>query len=224
MINFAVINFKTIVKNIIKAIILIILIIGIMNIGDLITSSTKKFSYVDIVKNNINIQFNTDENENTFAKMLSTEIPILSSSNSEAKEITEKKVPNNKTIETSSKSSNNKKADKPKDNSNKEEVPKTVATSVISENNLPESYNATYNTVKIKNETSINLSQEILTPNVDYKDKKNIIIFHTHTCESYTPTEKNPYAASGNFRTIDLNHSVAQVRKCFTRSLNCKRI
>lgn len=49
---------------------------------------------------------------------------------------------------------------------------------------------------------------------------KNIIIYHTHTCESYTPTEKNNYVASGNFRTIDLNYSVARVGTELTNSLN----
>ena len=38
-----------------------------------------------------------------------------------------------------------------------------------------------------------------------------MIIFHTHTCESYTQSEKYKYKATGNFRTTDLNYSVARV-------------
>ena len=42
-------------------------------------------------------------------------------------------------------------------------------------------------------------------------NKNNILIFHTHTCESYTPTEQYNYQQTGNFRTTDLNFSVARV-------------
>ena len=38
-----------------------------------------------------------------------------------------------------------------------------------------------------------------------------MVIYHTHTCESYTQTENFRYEASGNFRTIDLNYSVSRV-------------
>ena len=36
-------------------------------------------------------------------------------------------------------------------------------------------------------------------------------LFHTHTCESYTSSEKFPYTPTGNYRTTDLNYSVARV-------------
>lgn len=68
----------------------------------------------------------------------------------------------------------------------------------------------TYNDVQIRNQTGYVLSEEMLTPNIDV-DASNVIIFHTHTCESYTQTEENQYESSGNYRTIDLEHSVARV-------------
>ena len=77
-----------------------------------------------------------------------------------------------------------------------EAVPITLPTTVIQSNNLVENYNTIYQDIKIKNETKFNLSQDILNPNVDFLDKSNIIIFHTHTCESYTPTQENLYEAS----------------------------
>ena len=43
------------------------------------------------------------------------------------------------------------------------------------------------------------------------KNKKDIIIYHTHTCESYTQTEKNQYKPSGNYRTTNLKYSVVRV-------------
>ena len=53
----------------------------------------------------------------------------------------------------------------------------------------------------------------MLKPDYTPKNCKDVIIYHTHTCESYTPTEENTYKASGNFRTTDLNHSVVRVGK-----------
>ena len=80
----------------------------------------------------------------------------------------------------------------------------------VLENNVPTSYTNEYNGVFIKNGTDYGLTTEMLTPDITL-DNKNIILFHTHTCESYTPTEKYNYTQSGNFRTIDLNFSVARV-------------
>ena len=41
--------------------------------------------------------------------------------------------------------------------------------------------------------------------------KDNILIYHTHSCESYTPSEKYQYKKTGNFRTTDKNYSVIRV-------------
>lgn len=64
--------------------------------------------------------------------------------------------------------------------------------------------------VKLRNESDYNLEKEITDLNVDF-NKNDIIIFHTHTCESYTQTEQNKYDSTGNYRTTDLNYSVARV-------------
>lgn len=42
-------------------------------------------------------------------------------------------------------------------------------------------------------------------------DKKNVLIFHTHTCESYTSSENFNYEQPDGFRTTDLNFSVSRV-------------
>lgn len=81
------------------------------------------------------------------------------------------------------------------------------------EGELKESYTNKYGTVKIKNDTDIKLTESMLKPDYTPKNCKDVIIYHTHTCESYTPTEENTYKASGNFRTTDLNHSVVRVGK-----------
>ena len=76
---------------------------------------------------------------------------------------------------------------------------------------IKDSYTNTYKTVTIKNLTDIKLTKSILKPDYEVKNKKDIIIYHTHTCESCTPTEKNTYKASGNYRTTDLKYSVVRV-------------
>ncbi len=86
-----------------------------------------------------------------------------------------------------------------------------VKTEEIQENNITPKYNLEYGTVKIKNESSKEITNDILTPNVSLENNKDIIIFHTHTCESYTPTENFNYEMTGSYRTTDLNYSVARV-------------
>ena len=64
--------------------------------------------------------------------------------------------------------------------------------------------------VKIRNESDYNIQKEITDLNVNF-NKNDILIFHTHTCESYTQTEQNQYDSTGNFRTTDLNYTVVRV-------------
>ena len=81
------------------------------------------------------------------------------------------------------------------------------------EGELKETYTNSYGSVKIKNDTNIKLTEDILKPDYNVKNSKDILIYHTHSCESYTKTEENSYKATGNFRTIDLNYSVVRVGK-----------
>ena len=85
-----------------------------------------------------------------------------------------------------------------------------VETQVVTNNPITESFNVQYGAVKLKNQTQINLTQEILTPNITI-DNKNVLIFHTHSCESYTSSDLFPYTPTGNFRTTDLNYTVTRV-------------
>lgn len=92
----------------------------------------------------------------------------------------------------------------------KEEVPTGVKTEVLP-SNVPAKYTNTHNSVQIKNESKYSLTEEMLSTDGVTVNNKNILIFHTHTCESYTPTETSKYNQTGNFRTTDLNFSVARV-------------
>jgi len=90
------------------------------------------------------------------------------------------------------------------------EVATNVHTEIVTKNPITESYNVEINGVKLKNETSFEINNSILETTINI-NKENILIFHTHTCESYTPSERFQYQQTGNFRTTDLNYSIARV-------------
>lgn len=92
---------------------------------------------------------------------------------------------------------------------NTQEILENVETQIVTQNPISESFNSEINGVKIKNETSFEISN-IMETALEI-NKNNILIFHTHTCESYTPSEKYQYQQTGNFRTTDLNYTVARV-------------
>ena len=83
-------------------------------------------------------------------------------------------------------------------------------TEIVTPNPIAENANVQYGNVKIKNQTTYNLTEDILNPDIKI-DNKNILIFHTHSCESYTPSEKYQYTQTGNYRTTDKNYSVIRV-------------
>lgn len=93
-----------------------------------------------------------------------------------------------------------------------------ATTEVITSNPIAENYNAQYGSVKIRNQTDYELTQEMLTPDITIENK-NIMIFHTHSCESYTSSELYPYTPTGNFRTTDLNFTVTRVGTELTTQL-----
>lgn len=80
----------------------------------------------------------------------------------------------------------------------------------VLENNVPTKFTDSYKTVQVRNESNYELTEEILNPNISI-NSKNILIFHTHTCESYTPSDKYNYGQTGTYRTTDSNYNVVRV-------------
>ena len=161
-------------------------------------------------KSNNTIKEDGEEEEETFAgKILNIELARVSQMDKKQTE-----EPNNETQIAENNSESN-------DENKKEElqpVSTDVGTEVVTQNPIAESYNVECNGVKIKNETSFEINNSILDTALDI-NKENILIFHTHTCESYTPTEQYNYEQTGNFRTTDLNFSVARVGDELTNHL-----
>ncbi len=99
-----------------------------------------------------------------------------------------------------------------------QEISENTQTQVVTQNPLTDNYNSEYQGVKIKNETSFELTSDILSQRIEV-NKDNIVIFHTHTCESYTSSENYQYQPTGNYRTTDINFSVVRVGNELTKYL-----
>ena len=146
-----------------------------------------------------NAEIKQDDNE-ILKKMLASEIDSIEI----IKNQEENNVENNETAE-------NQATEEKTETENTVETAQTnVKTEVVTNNPLTESYNVQYGAVKIKNQTSYTLTEEMLNPDIAI-DNKNILLFHTHSCESYTASEKYQYTPTGNFRTTDLNFTVTRV-------------
>ena len=49
-----------------------------------------------------------------------------------------------------------------------------------------------------------------------------VLIFHTHSCEAYTPQGEDDYEPSGDFRTLDGSRSVIAVGDCLAEALEAR--
>ena len=224
MINLTVLNIKDVIKSLVKFIAIIIFVIICtrlfnlvkdIDLKELINNKFKTIegkTYLEVINDNISIlkgkvnqNINIDENNineksslsifNFFDNILNKEISLFAYVDNISNQKSESNFNGNKKNEDEIKYANGKDA----------------KTEVIEENNKKDRYNKIYNGVKIKNESKYKLTEEDLKPDIDFKNKEDIVIYHTHTCESYTKTEKYTYKSSGNFRTTDLNYSVARV-------------
>lgn len=226
MINVAVINLKTLIKGFFRIIIFLIIVIviisGIKKI-DISSINLSIFNNLKFIDDTILLSSYFNQNhskqESGLKKILVSELVIFST---EEEKLMEKEN-QEEVIEFEEEA---KQENVQENNENIEKVATIIDTSlpteVISTNNKNDTFTNTYNSVKIKNESKYQLTEEMIIPNVELSNKRDIIIYHTHTCESYTPTEANNYVASGNFRTTDLNFSVARVGTELTNNLQAR--
>lgn len=151
-----------------------------------------------------------EEKEDTFIeKILNTELAQVQNIKKDIIEANEEQISSsNASVEKEDKNNN----DAEPESSNGE-------TQIVTQNPITENSNIEINGVKIKNETSYEISSDIMNQSIDI-NKNNAVIFHTHTCESYTPSENYQYDQTGNYRTTDLNYSVARVGDELEKDLN----
>ena len=228
MFNVAVVNMKDLIKYLVGIITTIIVVVGL----------TKYFTYIK-EKSNLELENKMQAiTQNSQIEVLNETIPGIEEVNKSLSEQENKEKSKEKSISEDNLMKRLLEVELVELGDNKDEIvnfektPKTeeneeveqqqveqeqlqeASTNVETEVVTPEPIEAnatdTYCNVQIRNQTAYVLSEQMLTPDIEV-DNSNIIIFHTHTCESYTPTEENTYEASGSYRTTDLNYSVARV-------------
>ena len=222
MINLAVIELKDIVKYLLKITIIIVVAVALTKFFSsfktkLNIEKNSLLKCLDIAIPSIKLSAQKEENGTNLANKNK---PLKMALELELSVIDSLEKPNEKAENNVAKQEGQ--TGKSTENESTTEELKEAETGLkteVLENNVPEKYTSEYNGVKIRNETdNIKLTKEMLTPNVEV-NTKNIVIFHTHTCQSYTPTENFKYKESGNFRTTDINYSVARVGTELTKYL-----
>lgn len=230
MFNVTVLKMRDIFKVIIEITFLVVVVLGISKIFHKDTKENSKgvqkiengikalsqFSMINCMDQTIptmssineeykNIAKEDDQKEdkNILQEMLKTQISSVNAIK-ESEEITNKEnKENNENIQENEKNQTEEKQEI-------QLAQEGLQTQVITQNPISENSNVTYKNVKIKNQTSYTLTEEMLNPDITIENK-NIVLFHTHSCESYTSSDKYPYTPTGTFRTTDLNFTVVRV-------------
>ena len=148
--------------------------------------------------------FDNIKKSNILTKLLDMELGLIGNIKNE--EVTEIVTDNNQeNPNTENQEENN-------NQPNEIDLAKTdVTTKEVTENNIKPSYTDSIDGIEVKNQSKYEVTSDLINSQFNLSNKKDIIIFHTHTCESYTQTENFSYTPSGNFRTTDLRYSVAGV-------------
>ena len=225
MFNVTVLRLKDIVKYIICVFVLILLIFSVTNYFSGVKKNTEQVTQkVENVTNQLS--------SHSLLSCLDATLPVVASiqhneenekqklsENDILKSMLETQISSIDEIQNMAEVSEDEETENTSQEEQDIELAKTgETTEVITNNPVTENYNTQYGNVKIKNQTDYELTQEMLTPDITIENK-NIMIFHTHSCESYTPSELYPYTPTGNFRTTDLNFTVTRVGTELTTQL-----
>ena len=223
MINLAVIELKDIIKYLIKITIAIAVIVGLTKFfsgfkTQLNVDKNSFLSCLDVAIPSIKNVNQKDEEKSSTAtaeplKMaLGVELGMMDSIEKNGETPTSEETQTNaETNVTSTENIVANTTDSTEEASDDLEEAKTGVSTEVLDSSVPEKYTTEYNGVKIRNETdNIKLTEEMLKPEVSV-NMKNILIYHTHSSESYTSSENYQYTATGNFRTTDINYNVVRV-------------
>lgn len=221
MFNVAVVNIKDLIKYLVGVIIAITIIVGLTRYFSFAKINNTGFDLKNKIKNVVN---------KSYIECINDTIPVMEEKNEKiaqqekinndekslVKDLLKVELAEIETKDTEDLQNLEEATDKEneevnlKEEQKSEEISTNETTEVVTENPIETIPTDTYGSVQIRNQTSYVLTEDMLAPNIEI-DASNIIIFHTHTCESYTPTEQNQYEASGTYRTTDSNYSVAKV-------------
>ncbi len=225
MFNVTVLRLKDIVKYIICVFVLILLIFSVTNYFSGVKKNTEQVTQkVENVTNQLS--------SHSLLSCLDATLPVVASiqhneenekqklsENDILKSMLETQISSIDEIQNMAEVSEDEETENTSQEEQDIELAKTgETTEVITNNPVTENYNTQYGNVKIKNQTDYELTQEMLTPDITIENK-NVMIFHTHSCESYTSSDLYPYTPTGNFRTTDLNFTVTRVGTELTMQL-----
>ena len=218
--NIAVINIRDIIKwAIILAFIIIIIVSGII-----LVKGKDKLKDVDEA---------SAEEDSSFLYYIDTEIPLISEKEEKPKKPRKEVSSRSKILDTQLAMLYNLDEDKENEevllgqndgelDENQEEAEtenkrvegtEAVETKVITEKNIEASFTDEQNNIQVKNQSKYDVKDLITDSNYEIKNKNKVIIYHTHTCESYTSSDKYSYEMTGAYRTTDLSYTVAKVRR-----------
>ena len=180
---------------------------------------------ISCLEQNIPIMKESDKNENTFEEKIEEINPLkvivasqLNIANHiKAKETISSSIHEEEQEKTKEEEEKQQQEIKQEQNTQVQKAETGLTTEVLP-NKVPNKFTNSYHGVQVKNETDYELTEDILTPNITVNNE-NVLIFHTHTCESYTPTENFNYEQTGTYRTTDLDYSVARVGTELTNQL-----
>ena len=212
MFNVTVLKMRDIIKYIVGIIIAIFIIVYTARFCSSLKNTKKEENKIKVNLKSISA--------NQFIKCLDKTIPVMSNINNEySKDEKQKgKITDNNYLEEflqteigsikgmekiennnqeKSKNEENQKTEDKKDEDTTQKTSENITpaqtsnikTEVVTQNPISENFNVQYKNVKIKNQTKYNLTEEMMTPDIKI-DNKNILIFHTNICESYTSSEK----------------------------------
>lgn len=198
--NVAILNLKSITKNLVRIIIIISIIIFIARFFIYINNTLRfdklleQISLKSCMKIYCSLPSSNQNDVGNYnsSKILSFSLPIFEAKY--VKESTEKIV-----------------VAEEKEEEKIISISKEATTEEVSEKNIETTYNSSYGSVKIRNQSDYKLTKTMLNPDVEITNPKEVLIFHTHTCESYTKSEKYNYTMTGNYRTTNLKYNVARV-------------
>ena len=195
--NIAIINLKNIFKDFIKFILvgfcfIILFRFLITNVN--LLGRVFTFKYSSSLYTSLFINANDEKNEVDLFVFTKIFYPFLMATDGEL--TVEEKVKANENTEDNVK------------------ISKNVNMESVTERNIAENYNITYSNVKIRNQSIYNLTDDIFSQDdMSVINNKKILIYHTHTCESYTPSDNYNYQMTGNYRTTDNNYNVVKLRR-----------
>lgn len=196
--NIAVINAKDLFRYILKFLVIVSIIFFMIKL--LKTVDLKK-QEDNIKESSINIK--KQINEYSFIKCLDISIPLMEYGKEKSEK--EKFFTNNKILamgaglldESILKNTGLLIDEEELTNEDAEELIKEIAklpenaiTEAVQENNITPKVTSSYGSVQINNQSDYEITEEMLNSNVEITNKKDILIYHTHTCESYTPSTR----------------------------------